>query len=158
MTSFYYYDQNPSGFCFLVLIRASVIQTSPGLQNLNMKEKRKGFWPVKWRHRANGLLSCFTLVCLWCGRTEGGKRVRSRDYQNFSDGLPNFSRYRALACACPSRERGASLSLKQEVVLDFYKAFYNRLLTLLVRPYTPNSRFPYPSMYLYRWNPYPFMY
>ena len=41
MTSFYYYDQNPSGFCFLVLIRAFVIQTSLGLQNLNMKGKTK---------------------------------------------------------------------------------------------------------------------
>ena len=53
MTSFYYYDQNPSGFCFLVQIRAFVIQTSLGLQNLNMKGRTKGFW---WRHRANGLL------------------------------------------------------------------------------------------------------
>ena len=41
MTSFYYYDQNPSGFCFLVLVRAFVIQTSLGLQNLNMKGKMK---------------------------------------------------------------------------------------------------------------------
>ena len=38
MTSFYYYDQNPSGFCFLVQIRAFVIQTSLGLQNLNKKD------------------------------------------------------------------------------------------------------------------------
>ena len=35
MTSFYYYDQNPSGFCFLELIRAFVIQTSLGLQNFH---------------------------------------------------------------------------------------------------------------------------
>ena len=41
MTSFYFYDQNPSGFCFLVLIRAFVIQTSLGLENLNMKGKTK---------------------------------------------------------------------------------------------------------------------
>ena len=42
MTSFYY-NQNPLGlgFCFLVLIRAFAIQTSLGLQNLNMKEKTK---------------------------------------------------------------------------------------------------------------------
>ena len=40
-----------------------------------------------------------------------------------------------------SLERGASLSVKQEVVLDFYTAFKNHLLALLV-PYTPNSRFP----------------
>ena len=41
MTSFYYYDQNPSGFCFLVEIKAFVIYTSLGLQNLNMKGKTK---------------------------------------------------------------------------------------------------------------------
>ena len=43
MTSFYYYDQNLSGFCFLVLIRALVIQTSLGLQNLKMKGKTKNY-------------------------------------------------------------------------------------------------------------------
>ena len=31
MTSVYYYDQNPSGFCFLVQMRAFVIQTQGGL-------------------------------------------------------------------------------------------------------------------------------
>ena len=42
MTSIYYYDeQDLSGFRFLVLIRAFVIQTSLGLQNLNMKGKKK---------------------------------------------------------------------------------------------------------------------
>ena len=41
MTSFYYYDQNPPEFCFLALIRAFVIETSLGLQNLNMKGKTK---------------------------------------------------------------------------------------------------------------------
>ena len=41
MTSFYYYDQNPSGVCFLVQIKAFVIQASLGLPNLNMKEKTK---------------------------------------------------------------------------------------------------------------------
>ena len=41
MTSFYYHDQNPSWFCFLVQMRAFVIQTSPGLPNLNMKGKTK---------------------------------------------------------------------------------------------------------------------
>ena len=34
MTSFYYYDQNPSGFCDAVLIRALVIQTSLALDTL----------------------------------------------------------------------------------------------------------------------------
>ena len=33
MTSFYYYDQNPSGFCFLVQIRAFVFETSLGIPN-----------------------------------------------------------------------------------------------------------------------------
>ena len=41
MASFYYYDQNPSGFCFLVQIRAFAIPTSLGLQNLNMKGKNE---------------------------------------------------------------------------------------------------------------------
>ena len=41
MTSFYYHDQNPSCFYFLVQIRPFVIQTSLGLQNLNMKGKTK---------------------------------------------------------------------------------------------------------------------
>ena len=42
MTSFYYYYyQNPSGFCFLVQIRAFVIKTSMGLTNLNMEEEMK---------------------------------------------------------------------------------------------------------------------
>ena len=31
-------------------------------------------------------LSYFTLVCLWFGRAGGRSDVRSRDYQNFSDG------------------------------------------------------------------------
>ena len=41
MSSFYYYDQNPSGFCFLLQIKAFVIQTSLGLPNLNMKGDTK---------------------------------------------------------------------------------------------------------------------
>ena len=39
MTSFYYYDQNSSGFCFPVQIAAFVIYTSMGSPNLNMKGK-----------------------------------------------------------------------------------------------------------------------
>ena len=35
MTSFYCYDKNPLGLCFLVQIRAVVIETSLGLQNKN---------------------------------------------------------------------------------------------------------------------------
>ena len=55
MASFYYYDQNPSGFCFLVQVRTS----SLGLPNLNMKGKTKTnlVVVVKWRHLSNGLLS-----------------------------------------------------------------------------------------------------
>ena len=54
MTSFYYYNQNPSGFCFLVQIRSFVIFTSLGLQNLNMKGKTKRIVvvAVKRRYRA----------------------------------------------------------------------------------------------------------
>ena len=36
---FYYYDQNPSGFCFLVQIRAFVFETSLGIPNSNIKGK-----------------------------------------------------------------------------------------------------------------------
>ena len=59
MTSPSYCNQNPSGFCFLVQIRSFVISTSLGLQNLNMKGKRKRIVVVvvKQCHRANGLLS-----------------------------------------------------------------------------------------------------
>ena len=46
MASLYYYEQNPSGFCFLVQIRAFVTQNSLGLQNLNMKGKTKIFLVV----------------------------------------------------------------------------------------------------------------
>ena len=58
MTSFYYYDQNPSGFCCLVQIAAFVIYTSMGSPNLNMKGKAKRILVVvvKWRNRASGLL------------------------------------------------------------------------------------------------------
>ena len=47
MTSFYYYDQNPSGVCFLVQIKAFVIQTSLGLKS---------------RHLANGLFQSQNLT------------------------------------------------------------------------------------------------
>ena len=53
MTSFYYYDQNPSGFCFLVLIRAFVIQTSLGYERKNEKDSGRSSkmtpsckWPI----------------------------------------------------------------------------------------------------------------
>ena len=37
----YYYDQNPSGFSFLVQITAFVMEIWLGLPNLNMKRKTK---------------------------------------------------------------------------------------------------------------------
>ena len=56
----YYYDQNPSGFSFLVQITAFVIKISLGLPNLNMKRKTKKILVIviKWCHHANGLLKC----------------------------------------------------------------------------------------------------
>ena len=39
MTPFDYKYQNPSGFAYLMLIRAIVIFTPLGIQNLNMKRK-----------------------------------------------------------------------------------------------------------------------
>ena len=44
VVSFYYNYQNPLVYCLLVQIRAFVIQTSLGLPNLNVKEKRNEFW------------------------------------------------------------------------------------------------------------------
>ena len=41
MASFYYNYQNPSGLCFLMLIRAIVLCCPLGLQNLNLKRKTK---------------------------------------------------------------------------------------------------------------------
>ena len=41
MTSFYYYDQNPSGICFLVQIRAFVIETSLRTGITKLKYERK---------------------------------------------------------------------------------------------------------------------
>ena len=56
MAPFCYYDHDPSGFCFLVQIRAFVIQTS----NLHMKRKILVV-VVKWRHSANGLFPLYFL-------------------------------------------------------------------------------------------------
>ena len=58
MASFYYCDQNLSGYCFRVQIKAFVIQTSLGLPNLNRKEKNEmnSGLSSKRRHRANGPL------------------------------------------------------------------------------------------------------
>ena len=41
MASFYYNYRNPSGFCFLMLIRAIVLCCPLGLKNLNLKRKTK---------------------------------------------------------------------------------------------------------------------
>ena len=45
MTSFYYYDQNPSGF-FAFLCKLGLLLTSLGfpIKFLKLKEKRKGPW------------------------------------------------------------------------------------------------------------------
>ena len=58
MASFYYCDQNLSGYWFRVQIKAFVIQTSLGLPNLNRKEKNEmnSGLSSKRRHRANGPL------------------------------------------------------------------------------------------------------
>ena len=61
-----------------------------------------------WLRYLLSLLSHFTLVCLWYGRTG----LRSRDYQNFSDPrmgrLPYFLRYGTML-ARAWRARGALL-------------------------------------------------
>ena len=41
MASFYYYDQDPSGFCFLEQIRAFVILTSLGLPSFKYEKKNE---------------------------------------------------------------------------------------------------------------------
>ena len=41
MTSFYYYDQNPSGVCFLVQIKAFVVQTSLRLPKIEYERKNE---------------------------------------------------------------------------------------------------------------------
>ena len=58
MASFDYNYQNPSVFCFLMLIRAIVLCSPLGLQNLNSKRKTKLILEVvvKWHHHENGLL------------------------------------------------------------------------------------------------------
>ena len=54
MTSFYYYDQSPSGFCFLVQIRAFV--NLAGISNeifkIERKKKRILVVVIRWHHRA----------------------------------------------------------------------------------------------------------
>ena len=57
MASFYYNYQNPSGFCFLMLIRAIVFCSPLGLQNINLKRKTKWILVVvvKWCHHEKGL-------------------------------------------------------------------------------------------------------
>ena len=54
MTSFYYYDQNPSGFCFLVQIRAFVDLAGISNQIFKIERKKKRILVVviKWHHRA----------------------------------------------------------------------------------------------------------
>ena len=61
MASLDYNYQNLSRFLFLMLIRAIVISTPLGIQNLNNKEKKKWILVVvvKWQQRANLLFDHF---------------------------------------------------------------------------------------------------
>ena len=78
MTSFYYYDKNPSGFCFLVLIRAFVIQTSAGITKFTYERKNE---------KDSGRSSKMTPSCKWpielfyismpVVRTDGGRDGRT---------------------------------------------------------------------------------
>ena len=59
MVSFYYYDQDPPGFCFLVQIRAFHVYLSlTGVSKYKYEKKNERILVVvvRWRHRANGLL------------------------------------------------------------------------------------------------------
>ena len=59
MTSFHYYDQNPSGLCVLVQIRAFVIEISLGLPNIyNIIYERKN-------EKDSGRSSKMTSSCKW---------------------------------------------------------------------------------------------
>ena len=49
-------DPNPSGFCFLVQFRGFIIETSLGLPNLNVKEKKQ---------KNSGRSSKMTSSCNW---------------------------------------------------------------------------------------------
>ena len=101
MASFYHYDQDPSGLCFLVQSRAFVIETSLRLPNLNMKRKSKRTLVVvvKWRHRANGLL---LTVCSLL-RVTSNNRVRvwahaGRCCESSEKALPIILPSRSIPC------------------------------------------------------------
>ena len=55
MTSFYYCDQNPSGFCFLVLIRAFVLNLT-GIRKFKYERKNE---------KDSGRSSKITPSCKW---------------------------------------------------------------------------------------------
>ena len=81
------YDQNLSGLCFLAQIGDFVIQTSLGLQKLNMKEKSKTILVVlvKWRHCTSGLvLSRFwggkSLILMICMVTLGSEERETGEW------------------------------------------------------------------------------
>ena len=81
-------------FCFLMLIRAIVICSPLGLQNLNLKRKTKWILVVvvKWRHRENGLLFHIYFVFklpsthLW---------VQGSHWEEHSHQVQNFSIFHA---------------------------------------------------------------
>ena len=116
MTSFYYYDQNPSAFCFLVQIRAFVIQTSLGLQNLNEKDSGR---------------SKMTPLCKWPvgTRVQNAKRLpqcqewRGRIFSLFPSPSPS-------QCALTSvfGSRISSLSLSNILFASQALVFHERLM------------------------------
>jgi len=57
VTSFYYNDQNPSGVCFLVQIKAFCYSNLAGITKFEHERKNERVLVVvvKCRHRANGL-------------------------------------------------------------------------------------------------------
>ena len=98
-------------------------------------------------------LSCFTLVCLWCGRT--GRRsvgVRSRDYQIFSDGY--FTTFSYLWCSAARASR-ARAPLKRKSLKSGF-GFLNRNLPWgrISRRWNPFSDFAFDSGFPNRTQPY----
>ena len=67
MTSFYYYDQNPSGFCFLVLIKAFVYSNLTEITKFKFERKNEkdsgkstemtpsGKWPIGSRAKTTAV-------------------------------------------------------------------------------------------------------
>ena len=97
MGTFYFYYQNPLGFCFLLQIRAFVIRIFLGLPNLKMKEN------TKWILNSNQTSSCKWLIAL----TFQGRCPCQCKLISF---LVNFVRNRVLAI----RERPTMFFLREK--------------------------------------------